>query len=104
MFEFNISYLEEGYHKEGDRPFSFPPSGVDNRIDGNLIEIDISKYNSFPKIALVCLKHKTICHSGICLDERTKPIIDTDEDLEMLQEAFNDYLEDVKYLKKRLDK
>jgi len=39
LFEFNISYLEEGYHKEGDKPFSFPPLGVDNRIDGNLIEI-----------------------------------------------------------------
>lgn len=39
MFEFNISYLEQGYHKEGDEPFSFPPSWVDNTIDGNLIEI-----------------------------------------------------------------
>ena len=40
MFEFNISYLEEGYHKEGDKPFSFPPLGVANSIDGNLIEIE----------------------------------------------------------------
>lgn len=39
MFEFNISYLEEGYHKEGDKPFSFPPLGVDDKIDGNIIEI-----------------------------------------------------------------
>ncbi|MFZ7136866.1 MAG: hypothetical protein ACOWW1_00380 [archaeon] len=40
MFEFNISYLEPGYHKEGEKPFSFPPSGIDNKIDGNLIEIE----------------------------------------------------------------
>jgi len=40
MFEFRISYLEKGYHKEGDIPFSFPPAGIDDKIDGNLIEIE----------------------------------------------------------------
>lgn len=39
VFEFNIRYLEEGYHKKGDKPFIFPPLGVENRVDGNLIEI-----------------------------------------------------------------
>jgi len=40
MFEFKISYLERGYHKEGDTPFSFAPAGIDDKIDGNLIEIE----------------------------------------------------------------
>jgi len=75
---------------------------------GNLVEIDMSVYGKFPKTALVCLKYKSICHSGICRDERIQkqdiPIINTDEDLKMLQNTFNDYLENVKYLKKRLDK
>jgi len=34
-----MSYLEPGYHKSGDAPFSFPPTAVEPRIDSNLIEI-----------------------------------------------------------------
>ena len=34
-----MSYLEPGYHKPGDKPFAFPPDGVDSRIDANVIEI-----------------------------------------------------------------
>lgn len=40
MFEFKMSYLEPGYHKPGDPPFSFPPEGVDSRVDANLIDIE----------------------------------------------------------------
>ncbi|MGA2681708.1 MAG: AAA family ATPase, partial [Candidatus Bathyarchaeia archaeon] len=40
MFEFNMNYSERGYHREGDKPFSFPPANVENKIDGNLIEIE----------------------------------------------------------------
>jgi len=35
-----MSYLESGYHRPGDRPFLFPPEGVDDRINANLIEIE----------------------------------------------------------------
>jgi energy-coupling factor transporter ATP-binding protein EcfA2 len=35
-----MSYLEPGYHKTGDKPFRFPPEGVDDKIDANLIEIE----------------------------------------------------------------
>lgn len=38
--------------------------------NGNLVEIDISKYNTFPKIVLTCLKYKCACNSGACRDER----------------------------------
>ena len=34
-----MRYFEEGYHKEGDIPFSFPPPGVTNEIEGNIVEI-----------------------------------------------------------------
>lgn len=40
MFEFKMSYFESGYHKAGDRPFLFPPEGIDSRINANLIEIE----------------------------------------------------------------
>lgn len=40
LFEFKMSYMEPGYHKPGDLPFSFPPKGVDSKIDANLIEIE----------------------------------------------------------------
>jgi hypothetical protein len=40
LFEFKMSYLEQGYHKPGDRPFSFPPDGVEPKIDANLIQIE----------------------------------------------------------------
>ena len=40
MFKFNINYLETGYHKEGDKPFFFPPIGIDDVINGNLVEIE----------------------------------------------------------------
>jgi len=39
LFEFKMSYMEQGYHKPGERPFSFPPAGIDNKINANLIEI-----------------------------------------------------------------
>ena len=39
MFEFKMSYLEPGYHKPGDKPFTFPPEGVESKIDANLIGI-----------------------------------------------------------------
>jgi energy-coupling factor transporter ATP-binding protein EcfA2 len=32
--------MEPGYHKPGDAPFSFPPQGVDSKIDANLVEIE----------------------------------------------------------------
>jgi energy-coupling factor transporter ATP-binding protein EcfA2 len=35
-----MSYFEKGYHKEGDKPFSFPPTGIDSKISANLIEIE----------------------------------------------------------------
>jgi len=35
-----MSYLEPGYHKPGDKPFTFPPNGVDSKIGANLIEIE----------------------------------------------------------------
>lgn len=35
-----MSYFEKGYHKEGDKPFSFPPSWIDSKISANLIEIE----------------------------------------------------------------
>ena len=40
MFEFKMSYLEPGYHKPGDKPFTFPPDYVDSKIDANLIAIE----------------------------------------------------------------
>ncbi len=39
MFEFKASYLEAGYHKPGEQPFEFPPSGTESTTRGNLIEI-----------------------------------------------------------------
>ena len=43
------------------------------KANGNLIEIDISEYKlGFPQIALVCLKHKTVCYSKVCFEERNK--------------------------------
>ncbi len=87
---------------------SFREKFIDCKKTGNLVEIDISKYNSFPKIALVCLKYKTICHSGICLDERTQKqytsMINTEEDLKELHKALDNYLEEVNNLKKTFDK
>jgi len=35
-----MSYLEPGYHKPGDKPFTFPPDYVDSKIDANLIAIE----------------------------------------------------------------
>jgi len=40
LFQFRMSYLEPGYHKAGDRPFLFPPEGIDDKISANLIEIE----------------------------------------------------------------
>lgn len=35
-----MSYLEPGYHKPGDLPFSFPPQGSDSKTETNLVEIE----------------------------------------------------------------
>jgi len=35
-----MSYKEPGYHKPEDPPFSFPPEGVEPKIDANLVEIE----------------------------------------------------------------
>jgi hypothetical protein len=40
------------------------------RENGNLIDVDISAYGVFPKKALVCIKYKCVCHSGVCREER----------------------------------
>jgi chromosome segregation ATPase len=40
MFEFKMSYKETGFHKPGDKPFTFPPDNVDSKLDANLIEIE----------------------------------------------------------------
>jgi len=40
LFEFKMSYMEPGYHKPGDAPFSFPPEDVESTIDANLVEIE----------------------------------------------------------------
>ena len=40
MFEFKMSYMEPGYHKPGDPPFSFPPRDVNSIVDSNIIEIE----------------------------------------------------------------
>lgn len=90
---------------------SFREKLIDCKKTGNLVEIDISKYNSLPKVALVCLKYKTICHSGVCLDERSQKqytriinSINTEEDLKELHKALDNYLEEVNNLKKTIDK
>jgi energy-coupling factor transporter ATP-binding protein EcfA2 len=49
-----MSYMEPGYHKPGDPPFSFPPKNVDSRIDYNLIEIE-GKNGSGKTTLLNCL-------------------------------------------------
>jgi hypothetical protein len=53
---------------------SFRKQFLECKHNGNLIEVDISAYNSFPKTALVCLKHKCVCHSGVCKEERMKKV------------------------------
>jgi hypothetical protein len=40
--------------------------------NGNLMKIDTTMYGSFPSAVLVCIKYKSICHSGVCRDERIK--------------------------------
>lgn len=40
LFQYKMSYLEPGYHKTGERPFRFPPEGIEDKIDANLIEIE----------------------------------------------------------------
>ncbi len=78
---------------------SFREKFIDCKENGNLIEVDISKYSTFPKIALVCLKHKTVCHSGICRDERIQENKDDIiSDLEAMHASLGEFL------KKALDK
>ncbi len=78
---------------------SFREKLLECKKNGNLIKVDISEYNTFPKTALVCLKYKTICHSGICRDERIQE--DKDDiisDLEAMHASLGEFL------KKALDK
>jgi energy-coupling factor transporter ATP-binding protein EcfA2 len=35
-----MSYFEPGYHRPGDPPFCFPPSGTEPKIGSNLVEIE----------------------------------------------------------------
>jgi len=49
---------------------SFREQMQDCEKSGNLILIDISKYNGFMKTALVCIKYKSLCYSGVCKYER----------------------------------
>ena len=51
---------------------SFREQFLECRKNGNLIDVDVSKYGTFPKKLLVCLKYKCICHSGVCRHERIK--------------------------------
>ena len=53
---------------------------IECKESGNLIEIDISSYRTFPKTALVCLKYKSVCHSGVCRNER---ISEKNEDVDL---------------------
>src|SRR5438132_10249861 len=39
MFEFTARYSQPKYHKEGEEPFRFPPSGMANTTTSNLIEV-----------------------------------------------------------------
>src|SRR5437588_12517871 len=39
MFEFSARYSQPKYHKEGEEPFRFPPSGMANVTKSNLIEV-----------------------------------------------------------------
>lgn len=39
MFEFRVSYLEPGYHRPNEPPFTFPPANIKPIINSNLIEI-----------------------------------------------------------------
>ncbi len=50
---------------------SFRKQFLECKENGNLIEIDASSYGNFPSVALVCLKYKSTCHSGVCRKERT---------------------------------
>ena len=40
--------------------------------NGNLMKIDTTIYGGFPSAVLVCIKYKSICHSGVCRHERVK--------------------------------
>jgi energy-coupling factor transporter ATP-binding protein EcfA2 len=40
LFEFRMNYLEPGYHKPGEDPFSFPPKDVSPKIGANLVQIE----------------------------------------------------------------
>jgi hypothetical protein len=56
--------------KPNYKPFS--EQYRDCKYNGNLLEIDTTIYGGFPTAVLVCVKHKSICHSGVCRDERIK--------------------------------
>jgi len=49
---------------------SFREQMQDCEKSGNLICVDISKYGFLMKTALVCIKYKSVCYSGLCKYER----------------------------------
>lgn len=49
---------------------SFREHLIECKERGNLIEVDASKYGTFPEKLLVCIEYKSICHSGVCRGER----------------------------------
>lgn len=40
MFEYRLSYYNTRFHKEGEKPFVFPPEGLSPKIDSNIIEVE----------------------------------------------------------------
>lgn len=40
MFEYRMSYRSSRFHKEGEKPFIFPPEYLPSKIDANIIEIE----------------------------------------------------------------
>ena len=55
---------------ENDHYKSFRTQFLECKEDGNLISVDASTYGNFPERLLICIKHKSICHSGVCRHER----------------------------------
>jgi len=55
---------------------SFREQFLECKESGNLIRVSCSiykgLYKNFPDEILVCIKHKSICHSGVCRSERMK--------------------------------
>jgi hypothetical protein len=57
---------------------SFRKQYLECKANGNLIKVDASSYaklfKSFPEVALVCIKYKSVCGSGVCRDERIQTV------------------------------